>query len=269
MYVPHSPVSRSGLGISTAELYARRYGIPLPWRRGMGATSTQTIASIAATGASTTVGLLVAFGAVTGPIGAAIGGLIAVGSLLASVFKGCGVTCTDATAIVNQVEPALQQNVQAYLAAPVRTASMQQAALNNFQTAWNAVTQACGNPQLLTAGQNCISQRQQGACAYHTSPGGWQQSSAGVWTYVYPGANGSGSTCWNWWVGYHDPIANDPTVQPDSAAQAVSGAVSSGASSLLSAVGVNPNTTVLGIPLSQLALPAALVIGALLLFGGD
>ena len=95
------------------------------------------------------------------------------------------------------------------------TASMQAAAINNFNTVWTALTRACGNPALQTAGQNCISQRQQGACAYHTSPGGWQMES-GTWNYVYPGANGSGTACWNWFIGYLDPIQNDPDVVSDS-----------------------------------------------------
>ena len=268
MYVPsnrRAGLSYYGLGISTAEVYAKRYGIPLPAPgRGVGAVTTQNISQIAATGASTTVGLLVALGAVSGPIGAAIGGLIAVGSLLVSIFKGCGQTCVQATAIANQVEQALQQNLSQYMASPVRTVSMQQAALNNFATAWAALVANCSNPQLGTAGQNCVSQRQQGACAYKVSAGGWQGK-----TFVPYGANGSGSTCWNWFVGYHDPIANDPNVQPDTAAQAVADTVSAGASSLLSAVGVNPNTTLFGLPLSELALPAGLLILAAVLFGGD
>lgn len=220
---------RPGLGeMSTAEIVARKLGIPLPQssRRTLGQTVQPTpgeqqinqISAIASTGASATVGILIAMGTLTGPIGAAIAGVIAVAQLLVSVFHGCGETCVEATTIVNQVEPILQQNLATYLASPVHTTSLQAAAVNNFQTAWNAVVQNCQNPQLLSAGTNCVDERQQGACAYKTSPGGWQQAADGSWSYVYPGANGSGSACWNWFVGYLDPIQNDPTVVPDSAA---------------------------------------------------
>jgi len=203
------------------------------WRPGLGeigqATSSeqqvQQISAIASAGASATVGILVALGTIGGPVGAAVAGLIAVSQILVGIFKGCGQTCVEATDIVNQVEPVLQQNLATYLASSPRTASLQAAAVNNFQTAWNAVLQNCNNPQLAAAGQNCISQRQNGACAYKTSPGGWQQSGS-TWTYVYPGANGSGSTCWNWFVGYLDPIQNDPTVVADSVALSSDGTTS-------------------------------------------
>jgi hypothetical protein len=157
----------------------------------------------------------VGFGAIAGPIGAAIGGLIAIGQLLVGIFQGCGQTCVQASNIANQVEQALQQNLFAYINSPVRTVSMQAAAINNFNTAWNALTQACGNPALQSAGQNCISERQQGACSYKTTPGGWTQGTDGTCTYTYPGANGSGTACWNWFVGYLTPLQTDPCVVPD------------------------------------------------------
>ena len=222
-------------------------------RPGLGQVTTQTVAQLAATGASTTVGILVALGTIGGPVGTAIGGLIAVGTLLASVFKGCGQTCVEASDIANQVSAALTTNLQQYLAAPVHYASLQMAALNNFNTAWAALTQGCGNPQLASAGQNCISERQQGACSYKTSPGGWQQGSSSGWTYVYPGANGSGSTCWNYFVGYHDPIANDPTVVPDPPAAGVQSAITTE----LTHLGISSSSTLFGIPVMWLAAGAA------------
>lgn len=182
-----------------------------------------TAASIAATGASTTAGILVALGTIGGPVGAAIGGLISLGLVLANVFSGCGQTCVEASNIANQVESqALKPMLQTYMASPVHYASMQAAYLNNFDSAWNALTQACGNPQLSTAGKNCISDRQQGACTWKTSPGGWQQTGSG-WQFIPYGAAGSGSTCWNWFVGYRDPVANDPTVVPDPSPISASG----------------------------------------------
>jgi hypothetical protein len=198
--------------------------------RGMGQTQTSTIgtaASIASAGGAATAGILssisaltaatVSIGAATAGIGAAVVGLIELGVVLAKVFSGCGETCTQATTYANQVEPQLLTNLQTYLAAPIHYASLQAAAVNNFNTAWNALSAACQSGSLAgtSAGTNCIGDRQNGACHYQTSPGGWQQNSDGSYTYVYPGAEGSGTTCWNWFVGYLDPIQNDPTVVPD------------------------------------------------------
>lgn len=249
---PWPIVPRAGIAKNGGWIHANT-----PMRPGLGQISSpQSIASIASTGASVTTSLLIALGTAPTIVGPIIAGAIAVANILVGVFKGCGSTCTEASDIANQVEPALQQNLANYLAAPVHYASLQAAFLNNFTTAWSALTQACGNPQLMSAGQNCISERQQGSCSYKTTPGGWQQTN-GVWTYVYPGANGSGSTCWNWFVGYHDPIANDPTVVPDPspASSAVSGATSVITQGLTD-IGISPSTTLFGIPLSTLALPA-------------
>jgi hypothetical protein len=241
-----------------------RGGIGLLRGSGLGATDSQ-INAIVTAGASTTVGLLAAFqvGVLAVPgVGAAVAGLIAVASLVVNFFQGCGQTCIATTADVNKAEPLLQQNLAAYLAIPApRTQSMQAAGINNFTTVWNAVIQACSEAGLGTAGQNCISDRQQGACDYHTTPGGWQQdASSGVWTYQYPGANGSGTACWNWFIGYHDPIANDPTVVSDSTVlDAAASASSSSTSAVPSSAGGLSSSTFLYL---------ALAAGALLLLGG-
>ena len=107
----------------------------------------------------------------------------AVGELLGSIGigKGCGQTCITATEFANQAENLLRQNLNTYMALPApRTQSEQQSALAVFNQIWQALIspQACGNPSLGSAGQNCISQRQDGACAYKV--------------------NGQ---CWNWWTG--------------------------------------------------------------------
>lgn len=231
-------------------LRSRGFGAPIS---GGAATADQ----IATLGASTTVAILTPLLAL-GPWGAVAGGLIALAGEIASLFGGCGQTCVQASNIANQVEPVLQRNLQQYLAAPApRPASLQAGALNTFDAAWAALQQACSNPQLQAAGQRCVSDRAQGACHYKTSPGGWSGT-----TYTPPGASGSGSTCWNWFVGYRDPIANDPNVVPDP--------VSSGSSSLLSSVGIDPNASVFGLPLSDLLIPAALVfVGLFLIPPGD
>ena len=221
-------------------------------RRGMGALSPQD--QILAQSTAQAAALI---GWVGGPVGYAIAQAIAqIGVLLANVFSGCGETCVEATQIANQCEPLLLQNLQTYMNAPVHYASLQAAALNNFQMTWAALQNACSQPALQSAGAACISDRQAGACHYQTSPGGWQGT-----TYVYPGAQGSGSTCWNWFVGYHDPIANDPTVVPDPVAG------SSAVSSVLSSVGISPSTTFFGLPLGDLLIGGALLWAASMLVG--
>ena len=191
---------------------------------GIGATQDAgSIAAIASQGAATAGGIvagLSAMGALSpmfalaGPIGAAVAGLVSIGLAIANVFSGCGNTCVEATSIANQVGALLVQMLDTYMAAPIHYASMQKAYLVQWDAAFAALTKACSDPSLGQAGVNCIADRQQGACHYHTSPGGWQQQN-GQWIYVSPGADGSGNTCWNWYTGSRDPVANDPTVVPD------------------------------------------------------
>lgn len=174
----------------------------------------QTAASIAATGITTTTSILATLGVVstTVPvIGVAVAALIGIGLAVANAFKGCGVTCTQASNIANQVGALLVQNVNAYTGSPIRTVSMQQAALNTFDTAWASLQQACGQAALGNAGVKCITDRQAGACTWKASPGGWNADG----TFTPWGAAGSGTACWNWFIGMRDPIANDPNVQPD------------------------------------------------------
>jgi hypothetical protein len=224
---------------------------PLRMRRGMGALSPTTQSALQAAAVSS------AFIPVAGPF---ISAAIEIGAALTNVFSGCGVTCVQSSNFANQVGDLLTQNLQTYLSAPApRYASVQAAFLANFDQAWNSLLQACSNPALGQAGKNCISARQQGACVYKTSPGGWQQIN-GVWQYQYPGANGSGSTCWNYFVGFRDPIANDPTVIPDP----VPGA--STLSSLVSSIGLNPSSTLFGLPIADiLALAGILLVAAAVL----
>lgn len=230
--------------------------------RGMGGQQLdQQINSIATTGASTTVGILTSLGTLSGPVGAAIAGVIAVASLIANMIgKGCGQTCIVASNDANKIEPVLQQNLQAYLSSPVRYKSLQTAALNNFDTVWNALKTACSDPSLAAAGQRCISDRQSGACKYHTSPGGWANG-----VYTAPGQNNSGPACWNWFIGYRDPIANDPTVVPDPTPAPISnivGTVTGAASDVSTALSsLIPS----GMNLSSLLIPGALLLGGLVL----
>lgn len=174
--------------------------IAAAYNRGMGNLDPQQqqYAGIAATAATTTGGILAAlgvFGAAGGPIGAAIAGIAAIGVAIANVFSGCGQACIAATQIDNQLEPVLLQNLQHYMGSPVHYASLQRAALNNFDIAWAAYVKAeQGVPQ---QGAISIAERQAGGC--HSA---W---------------NSPDGSCWNWFIGYRDPIANDPNVVPDPA----------------------------------------------------
>ena len=177
---------------------------------------TQQIAGIAATAATTTATILVALGTIGGPVGAAIAGIAGIGIAIANLFSGCGQTCVEATNIADQAGALIDQAYNYYMNSPVHYASMQAAYLNLFDGTWAAMVKACSNPQLGAAGQRCITDRQAGSCAYQVSPFGWQQDPAtGKWTWVEAGPNGSGTVCWNSFVGRRDPVANDPTVVPD------------------------------------------------------
>ena len=245
-YGKDSPASFAGN--STAERYARAYGIPSLLRsRGLGAPITGGAAQanqIAALGAGVTTSMLVAFGAIGGPIGAAIGGAIAVASAIASLFGGCGQTCVAATRIANQVSGYLDQNLANYMNSPVHYYSLQQAALNNVKTALDALNAGCSDPQLGDAGKRCISER---TVRNGTAP----------WC---PKPRHTGC---DYWQTYYDPIANDPNVVPDPSP------VSSAGSSVLSAIGINPSTQVFGMPLSSLLLPVGLIAVGLFAFSGE
>ena len=172
-------------------------------------------------------------------IGAALAGV----TILATVLiqnSGCGVTCVETSDWANQAEPLLQQNITAYFAiAAPRSQSQQNAALANFTAIWTALVNQCSNPATGNAGVRCISDRQAGACT-------WKATADSPW----PGGPAQGA-CWNWWNAYHDPIANDPNVVPDSAASIASSTLTSASTST-------------GIPAWLLAIAAVLILGVAL-----
>jgi hypothetical protein len=187
MYLP-TPVR--GLGITSGQASAVAGGAVSIASTAMNPNlplSTQIESSIAS-------GLLSAapFAGPAAPFLVVAGG---VASLLAAfgVGSGCGETCVLSTKYANQAESLLKQNLDTYLAQHPRYYSAQQAALGVFNAVWNDLVQQCSNPSLGSAGQRCISDRQAGACKWRDSSG----------------------RCFNWFSGYRDPIANDPTVQPD------------------------------------------------------
>jgi hypothetical protein len=160
--------------------------------RQLGTTAQTAVSTVQQAG-----GAAVAYGTAThaawaGPVGLAVAGVaIAVGLILSR--KGPQQRIAS-TAIVNELEPLLRQNVDAYFGGP-RTRSSQAQALKTFDDAWAYLisAQACGAPELGNPGRACISDRQAGAS---------------TWT----DANGQP---WNWFIGYRDPIALDTAVKPD------------------------------------------------------
>lgn len=97
------------------------------------------------------------------------------------------------TAIAEDVEPILEENLQGYLSGP-RTRSSQQQAIQNFYAGWNYLVDQCGIPEMGTPGQNCINERKEGARPQ--------------WDACAP-------NCPNWFELYLDPIRNDTEVRPD------------------------------------------------------
>lgn len=182
-------------------------------------------------------------------IGAALTGIIT------KMAAGCGQSCIAASDAANQAEPLLVQNVATYTSSPVRTRSMQLAALANFDNVFGALLQKC---QQIGGGggANCMKDRVAGACKWKATPWVWSKTSAGGYEYTPAGAAGSGTTCWNWVYGYRDSIAADPDVVPDS--------ISTSTANTLLGVGSTVNIAGSDIPTEYLLL-GALALGALFL----
>jgi hypothetical protein len=166
------------------------------YRRGMGATGSQIIGVTGETAGSlfgTVISAskpLQALLGISGPVGLAIGGAVAAVTGLLSAFgvgSGCGQSCIQASNDANQIEQAMKANLAAFQAGQIT----QTEALQNFDGLWAQLTQACGQIGG-GAGSNCVSDRQEGACK-------WKDSSG---------------ACWNWFVGYRDPIANAASASP-------------------------------------------------------
>lgn len=207
-------VNRYGLGASPSEVMQSAGG-GLRYRLG----AVDPILGAAGGAAAATGGLVTAAGLapLAGPIGLAVGAVLALLGIL-GVGGGCGESCIAASNDANSVEAALKANLQAFLSGQIDQAT----ALGNFNALWLQLQQLCAQIGG-SAGQNCISDRQEGACHYQTSPGGWSQDASG-WKYSAPGPNGSGSACWSWFTGYRDPISTAPAAAaPSSGVPSLSG----------------------------------------------
>lgn len=138
--------------------------------------------SAAAVGGTSSLFTLLGVSALAGPVGIAVGGIVAAAAAIAGVLgvgSGCGQTCVQATSIVNQAEPILRQNLAAYQSGQIDQAT----AISNYNQVWQSVLTACAAIPGV-AGQNCVGDRQQGACHYKDATG----------------------NCWNWYVGYYVPL---------------------------------------------------------------
>jgi hypothetical protein len=195
-------------------MYLSRYAFA---DSGLGAPS--PILPAAGSAVAVTGGLITAAGgaALFGPVGAVVGAGLALLGVL-GVGGGCGESCIAASNDANAVELALKANLAAFLNGQINQAT----AIANFNALWLQLEEGCAQIGG-SAGQSCISDRQTGACKWETSPGGWDPSTC---TYTAPGATGSGTTCWNWDVGYHSPIADAPSCFLDSSAGAGTSAIS-------------------------------------------
>lgn len=182
--------------------------VPQVMSYGLGSAGSSAVAG--AGGTISSIGLVTA-----NPVMIAVGGLVALGASIAGalhVGEGCGPTCIQATNIVNSAEPTFKMNVTAYQQGQIDQAT----ALNNFNQMWLAIQQACGGIPG-TAGQNCVGDRQEGACK-------WKDASG---------------QCWNWFTGYRDPL-----LQPSSVPY--QGASTSGITSAISSIFGGSNILVIG-----------------------
>lgn len=196
---------------------------PSPYRvlsglRGLGALTDAQMAFQSAAAA------LAAAAPLSGPAAPFLAAGAALLSLLGAlgIGSGCGQTCVAATNVVNQAEPLLLANLQAYENGQITQAAAQAV----YTQVWNFVQQSC---QSIPApgGTQCISDRQQGACT-------WKQTSTSVLLpYVGEGEPATGQ-CWNWYVGYYVPLTYPPLNAPSASV------VSDGAASSTAASSSNP-----------------------------
>lgn len=80
---------------------------------------------------------------------------------VASMFKGCGSSCTQATTIANNAEAAAESLLQRYNAQPVKYYSIQQAYLAAQEDVWKYISGSCSKIGG-QGGTQCIADRQRG-----------------------------------------------------------------------------------------------------------
>ena len=132
------------------------------------------------------------------PWSLAISGAIMGVTALIGHFKRRGAQKVAATQIVEEGSRLLQQNLDAWNSSS-KTVAEQQTVLQNFDQVWSEIVAACQNEELGSAGERCISERQQGSTAQ---------------CYI----NGVLGNC-DFFAKFRDPIANDPNVRPETLAE--------------------------------------------------
>ncbi len=197
----------------------------------------QTAIATGSNVAGAVAGGLVAAAPFTGPGAPFLLAAAALVGPVASLFKGCGQTCTMATKYINDATAAANKIRDAYFAQPVRYRSSQAGALAYIDQLKQYVMNSCGNPALGDAGQRCIN-----------------ENLVRGYKSAWCPAGGCG---WNELI--IDPIANDTGVVPDPVLGSAVG------SSLLESLGVSASAQIGGIPIADLLLPAALLALAVLI----
>jgi len=198
---------------------------PIGRLRGLGATSTLPVSSMAEDSAA--AALTTAAAVTPPPADAILAAAAGVAKALAElgIGAGCGQTCIAATNIVNQAEPAFLANLTQYENGEITQAQAQQ----TYQNLWQAMVVSC-SAITGSAGQNCISDRQEGACTWKAT---------GTPPTPYSPADGQ---CWNWYLAYFVPLTYPPINAPAASASTTSGVeseVSSAAGDVASSLGLS------------------------------
>lgn len=160
----------------------------------------QGLGSDLSTGLFTAGGVLTSIAPATGPLAApfvaAAGQIVTLAGQIAQMFSGCGQTCVETSQAADQAEVLIKQMLATYQNLPVHYVSLQQQYLTSFDQIAAKLNQICSNPQMGDAGRRCISERlvRGGTAPWCPKPG---------------------HTGCDWITAYRDPVANDPTVQPD------------------------------------------------------
>lgn len=130
------------------------------------------------------------------------------------VGEGCGETCIQATSIVNNAEPSFLANLQQYENGQVTQAQ----AISTYNSLWQAMVVSCSAISG-SAGQDCISDRQEGACHWKAT---------GTPPTPYSPEDGA---CWNWYLAYYVPLTYPPTNAPAPAPSTTAATSSTGPAS--------------------------------------
>lgn len=219
------------VAVSPAITFPLQVG-PFGELRGLGTTapSTATIAED-----STAAALATAAAVTPPPANAILAAAAGVAKLLATlgIGSGCGQTCIQATNIVNQAEPSFLANLQQYENGQIT----QEQAQTTYNNLWQAMVVACSAISG-SAGQNCISDRQEGACTWKAT---------GTPPTPYSPAVGS---CWNWYNAYYVPLTYPPTNAPAASTSSTSSSTASTVSTAVSSA-TNAVATDLGLSSSN------------------